>query len=65
MLVRDISIQQVQEVLENPQQISREAGYAVYQSVVKFGERNYRLRVFLNGYGNTKQSNYRLQNIKN
>ncbi len=40
MQVRNISIRQVEEVLEKPQQILREAAYAVYQSVINFEEKH-------------------------
>lgn len=45
---RGISPDQVEEVLQNPQQMIREAGYTVFQSMIKFGAKDYLVRVMLN-----------------
>jgi hypothetical protein len=45
---RAITVQQVEEVLQNPQQLIKEANYTVLQSIIKFGDKDYLVRVFLN-----------------
>jgi hypothetical protein len=48
MLNRSITVQQVLDVLENPQQVVEQSDYTVYQSIIKFGNKDYLVRVFLN-----------------
>jgi hypothetical protein len=45
---RAITVQQVEEVLQNPQQLIKEANYTVLQSIIKFGDKDNLVRVFLN-----------------
>ncbi|MBK7871309.1 MAG: DUF4258 domain-containing protein [Saprospiraceae bacterium] len=45
---RKISEEEVLAVVENPDQIVEEDGLQVYQSILKSGEKNYLLRVFVN-----------------
>ncbi len=46
--LRRLPLELVQEVLQNPQQIIREQGYAIYQSVANFTDGNFLVRIFVN-----------------
>ncbi len=45
---RNITKEIVDEILQNSQQVVSEDGYAVYQSIIKFDESDYLIRVFVN-----------------
>ena len=48
METRGISKSTVQETLQNPQQTIFEDDYTVYQTIIKFDNKDYLIRVFLN-----------------
>jgi hypothetical protein len=47
---RNITVTQIEEVLTNPQQIIREPDYIIYQALIKFENKHYLVRVFLNDH---------------
>jgi hypothetical protein len=47
MKLRNISQTIVEKILKNPQQIIKENGHKIYQSIVKMGSGNYLIRVFI------------------
>lgn len=45
---REISKTIIEKILQNPQQTISETGYTVYQTIIKFDDKDYLVRVFLN-----------------
>ncbi len=45
---RDVSIEIIKKVIENPLETYEEDGLRVYQDVIKFSEKNYLVRVYVN-----------------
>lgn len=52
MQLRQISKGAVEKILKHPQQVVKENGNKVYQSIVVSGGKNYLIRIFVNAHKN-------------